>query len=144
MYIENLPKEDLYCLGRTIAIEDEPETDCPAYPITLPASTKWKTSDKTFSGLPKTSLSFSVVNKLPENIVPSQIQDPNSTKFVETIAFRKIQNLTALMEIERKSSLALNTSWWRIFCRFEQDFTLQRRSPHMCAFLVLETQPPNH
>lgn len=108
-YITILPNVNVYCLGRKISIKNDAEIDCPPYPIAIPASASWRTSDKSFSGLHKTTLTFVVTQSLPETVVPARIQDPNATKFIETDALKKIHNLTALLELEKRNSFVLNT-----------------------------------
>lgn len=99
----------MYCLGRSLEIEDEPPLDCPPYAIALPAYTRWRTSDKQFPGVPKTSLSFQVTEKISDFIAPGKVQDPEGSRFIETEALRKIFNLTATLEEERKNLFVLNT-----------------------------------
>lgn len=109
IYVEALPMIHVYCFGRKIFIEDDPELDCPPYTVALPAHARWRTNDKTFAGYPITSYSFTIAEKLPGNLNPSRIQDPNSTMFIETEALRRIYNLTALLEEEKTNALVLNT-----------------------------------
>ena len=54
-------------------------------------------------------MSFTVRDDVPLGILPSKLQDPNGTKFVEVEAFRKIQNLTTLLDEEKKKSYILHT-----------------------------------
>jgi len=54
-------------------------------------------------------MSFAKNFQLPESVKPGVIQDPNSTKFVETDALKRIYEIGKLLENERASSVVLNT-----------------------------------
>lgn len=108
-YSEELPYTIVYCLGRSIKIDNEMDMDCPPYAFAVPATSRWKTNDREFPGFSKKSLLFNVHNELPDNIFPDDFQVPNNTKFVEIDALKQIYNLTQMLKEEQLKSFALNT-----------------------------------
>ena len=141
VFIEDLPTVNIYCFGHSIKIQNEKPLECPPYAFTLPAHSWWRTPDHTFAGLDKTTYNFTSSLHLPEHIVPARVQDPNSTRFVESDALKKIYNLMALLEQERRNSLVLNTPIGGV-SHFNR--SLQHRMLQLHHHLVLATQPPNN
>lgn len=106
-FIEDLPNVNIYCLGRKISINQEDSIDCPPYAFALPTSIKWNTNDRNWIGYAKSLYNFTV--KLPDNLVPAEISEPNNTRFAAIDALKRIYNLTEQLQREQTKLYALNT-----------------------------------
>lgn len=85
--IEELPSVNIYCLGRNISIAQENPIDCPPYTFSLPSSTKWSTNDRIWTGYVKSTFNFTT--NLPDDLIPSEISEPNNTRFAAIDALKK-------------------------------------------------------
>lgn len=108
-YIQNLPDNWIYCLGRQLRTKSGPWQDCPARSFKLKASIGWQTDDKVFVGMTTTRLNFNMTTTIPDGIIPDDVQEPFGSKFSETDALRKVFNLTRALEIENAKTFLLTT-----------------------------------